>query len=101
MEVGRHTNIELLTLAEVTGIEGEEGNFQVQVLRKPRYVDMAKCIACGLCAEKCPKKVEDRYNEGLGMRKAIYVKYPQAVPLKYAIDDENCIYLSKRQMPGL
>ncbi len=95
VEVGRHTNIELLTLAEVTGIEGEEGDFQVQVLQKPRYVDMEKCIACGLCAQKCPKKVEDRYNEGLGMRKAIYAKYPQAVPLKYAIDDENCIFFQK------
>jgi len=56
---------------------------------------MNKCIACGLCAEKCPKKVDDEYDEGLGKRKAIYVKYPQAVPLKYSIDAENCIYLTK------
>jgi heterodisulfide reductase subunit A len=54
---------------------------------------MDKCIACGLCSEKCPKKVDDEYDEALGKRKAIYVKYPQAVPLKYAIDAENCIYL--------
>jgi len=48
-----------------------------------------------LCAEKCPKKVGDEYEEGLGKRKAIYVKYAQAVPLKYCIDAENCIYLTR------
>ncbi|MBW1956695.1 MAG: CoB--CoM heterodisulfide reductase iron-sulfur subunit A family protein, partial [Deltaproteobacteria bacterium] len=85
----------MLTLSEVTGISGEEGNFQVQVTQHPRYVDMEKCIACGLCAEKCPKKVTDEYDAGLKKRKAAYVKYAQAVPLKYALDPENCIYLKK------
>ena len=56
---------------------------------------MEKCIACGLCAEKCPKKVDDVYNEKLVKRKAIYVPYPHAVPLKYTIDAANCIYLTK------
>ena len=54
---------------------------------------MGKCIACGECAEKCPKKVTDTFNAGLAPRKAIYVEYPQAVPLKYAIDARSCIYL--------
>jgi heterodisulfide reductase subunit A len=84
-----------LTLAEVRGITGEEGNFQVRVTQHPRYVDMEKCIACGLCAEKCPKKVTDAYDSGLKKRKAIYVKYAQAVPLKYAIDSDNCIFFQK------
>lgn len=95
VEVGRHINIELLTLSEVTAISGEEGNFEVEVLQKPRYVLTDKCIACGLCAEKCPKKIKDDYNEGMGIRKAIYVKYAQAVPLKYAIDSDNCLYFQK------
>lgn len=56
---------------------------------------MTKCIACGECAEKCPKKVTDTFNAGLAKRKAIYVDYPQAVPLKYCIDAANCIYLKK------
>jgi heterodisulfide reductase subunit A2 len=84
-----------LTLSEVTQVSGEEGRFQVEVLQQPRYIDMDKCIACGLCAEKCPKKIPDEYNAGLGVRKAAYVKYPQAVPLKYAIDAQNCIYFLK------
>jgi len=56
---------------------------------------MDKCIACGMCAEKCPKKTEDEYNERLGKRKAIYVPYSQAVPLKYSIDPEQCIKIIK------
>ena len=71
------------------------GDFTVKVRSNPRYVDMDKCIACGACTEKCPKKVPSEYNEGLNKRKAAYVSYAQAVPLKYAIDSENCIYFQK------
>ncbi len=96
VEVGRHINIELLTLAEVQGISGAPGNFLVQVRQQPRYIDLEKCIACGKCAEKCPKKVTDSYNQGLVKRRAAYVLYPQAVPLKYVIDADNCIYFQKK-----
>jgi heterodisulfide reductase subunit A len=67
----------------------------VEVLKHPRFVDMEKCIACGTCAEKCPKKVDDPFNQSLITRKAIYVEYAQAVPLKYAIDKETCIFFQK------
>ena len=49
----------LHTCAQVETIQGTEGNFTVTILQHPRYVDVEKCIACGLCAEKCPKKVTD------------------------------------------
>ena len=58
-------------------------------------MDMDKCIACGLCSEKCPKKVSNAYDGGLSKRKAVYVQYAQAVPLKYTIDPEQCIYLTR------
>jgi heterodisulfide reductase subunit A len=77
----------------VTSIEGEEGDFSVTIKKSPRYVDMEKCIACGTCSEKCPAKTADEYNQGLAKRKAIYVPYAQAVPLKYTIDAGRCIYL--------
>ena len=85
-----------MTLSEVESVSGEAGNFEVRVKQHPRYVDIDKCIACGLCAEKCPKKVVNEYDASLGKRKAIYVKYAQAVPLKYVIDPENCIYFVKK-----
>ncbi len=84
-----------MTLSEVVSVEGSQGDFTVKVKQHPRYVDMDKCIACGLCAEKCPKKVDNGFNEGLDKRKAAYILYGQAVPLKYAIDADNCLYLTK------
>ena len=64
-----------MTLSEVTGIAGTSGNFTVTVKEQPRYVDVDKCIACGACTEKCPKKVDSEYDAKTGKRKAIYVKF--------------------------
>ncbi len=100
VEVGRHLNIKIIAPAEVAAISGTEGNFAVEVLQKARYIQENRCIACGICAEKCPKKVPDEFNQGLSSRKAAYVLYPQAVPLKYAIDPEHCIYFRKKGKCG-
>ncbi|MCF8109711.1 MAG: FAD-dependent oxidoreductase [Desulfohalobiaceae bacterium] len=76
----------------MTDLSGESGNFTATVKKSPRYIDMDTCIACGLCAEKCPAKTADEFEEGLSKRKAAYLPYAQAVPLKYVIDPERCIY---------
>jgi heterodisulfide reductase subunit A len=88
---GRHPNITILTNAEITGLKGRAGNFEVKLRRKSRYIIEDKCNGCGICAQKCPIEAVDLFNEGLGKRSAIYVEYPQAVPLKYVIDREKCI----------
>jgi len=95
VEVGRHANIDILTLTDILSIDGVKGDFTVTLRRRPRYVDLDKCIACGVCAAKCPRKVDDPFNQNLVTRKAAYVLYPQAVPLKYAIDPEQCIFLQR------
>ncbi len=79
----------------MVGISGEPGNFSVSVREMARYIDMEKCIACGVCAEKCPKKVPDEFNLGLGTRKAANLGYSQAVPPKYSIDKAHCLYFLK------
>jgi heterodisulfide reductase subunit A2 len=89
-----------LTLTEIDSLAGEEGNFEVKLTQHPRFVDMEKCIACGACAEKCPKKVDNSYDGGLSKRKAVYVQYAQAVPLKYCIDPSQCIYLIRGKCRG-
>ncbi len=89
VEAGRHLNIELLTLTEVQGISGDPGNFTVDLLEKPRFIDMDKCTACGECAKVCPIDVSNQFDEGLRDQKAAYKLYPQAMPGAYAIDKKG------------
>ena len=88
---GRHPNITILTNGEILGLSGEAGNFEVKIRKRSRYIIEDKCNGCGLCAQKCPIEAVDAFNQGLSERNAIYVNYPQAVPLKYMIDREKCI----------
>ena len=86
VECGRHLNIEIVTWADVESIEGKPGNFTVNVIRHPRYVDIEKCTGCGECAENCPVEVLNEFDEGVGTRHAIYRLYPQAIPKTFIID---------------
>jgi heterodisulfide reductase subunit A len=97
VNVGQHPMIELMTYSEVVSVEGEVGDFQVTVKKKPRYVDEDACRGCGDCAEACrlAGRVVDEFNEGLSKRAAIYCPFPQAVPLVYTVDPETCIYLTR------
>jgi heterodisulfide reductase subunit A len=88
---GRHPNITILTNAEITGLNGEPGDFEVTVRKRSRYIIEDKCNGCGICAQYCPIEAVDVFNECLANRSAIYVDYPQAVPLKYKIDRDKCI----------
>ena len=88
---GRHHNIQLITNADIAIVDGQAGNFTVTVKQRAFRVDPTKCTGCGSCAQKCPVETVDEYNEGTKVRKAIYVRYPQAVPLIYSIDPEKCI----------
>ncbi len=89
--VGRHHNITILSYSDLLEVDGTAGNFRVKVARHPRKVDPALCTGCGTCAQECPVEAIDEYNEGLTERKAISVRYPQSVPLLYAIDPLKCI----------
>jgi len=86
VEVDKHTNIDILTNAEVVGLEGEAGNFRVHVLQKPRFVDLVKCNACGDCIQACPVELPSEFDQGLNTRRAIGKRYPQAIPNAYAIE---------------
>lgn len=85
-----HPNIEILPLSTVEKVEGEAGNFVVTLNVKPRGVKEEKCIGCDLCAQVCPIEVESEFNEGLAMRKAIYLRHPLAMPNSYTIDWDSC-----------
>ena len=91
VDCGRHLNVKTLTNSEVVKLEGEPGNYKATIRTKGRYVDLSKCTGCGSCAEECPVKVTDEFNQGLGKRKAIYKLYAQAFPNAYAIDPGKCL----------
>ncbi|MDH7508980.1 MAG: FAD-dependent oxidoreductase [Methanomassiliicoccales archaeon] len=97
VEASRHPLITIMTMAEVIALDGEAPNFKLTVRRTPRYVREDRCVACGACAEKCPVKVLNEFDEGMSERKAIYLPYPQATPLKYLIDSSHCLYLNKKR----
>ena len=97
VEVARNKNIELLVCSEVEEVKGYIGNFTVTIKRHPTYVDFNRCTGCGDCTEACvlKKGVPSEFEEGMARRKAIYIAFPQAVPLKAVVDQKSCLLLSK------
>ncbi len=97
LDVGRHPDIELLAYSEIESLEGEAGNFSARIRRKARFVEEDKCTGCGACSEKCPTKVPDPFNLGLGTRKAIYTHFAQGIPSTHTIDPEHCRFLQGKK----
>jgi heterodisulfide reductase subunit A len=96
VSVGTHPNITLLTWSEVEKVDGYVGNFTATIRKKARYINTDLCTGCGICQEKCPKRVIDKeYEAGLGYRKAVYTPFPQAVPKYPVIDEPNCTFFIK------
>jgi len=97
MEIANHPNIELLTYSEVINVDGSIGGYKVKVKKKARYVDMDKCTGCGDCTAACRLKdrISNEFDEGIGKRSAIYIPFPQAIPLRCTIDSEKCLMLTR------
>ena len=77
--------IQVLTLAEVTGISGDKGAYSVSVKLKPRYVN-SNCTACGECGKAVQTEIADEFNYNLGKIKAAYLPSNMAYPQRYVID---------------
>jgi len=90
-DAGRHPNITLMTQSEIKAVTGYVGNFQVQILKRARYVKEDQCTACGDCVQVCPVLVPNEFNMGLNSRRAIYQPFPQAIPSAYVMDINNCL----------
>ncbi len=96
VEVAQHPNIKLYTYAELEHLDGFIGNFKATIRLKAKSVDEKICTGCGLCTTKCPqKRIPSEFNAGLGLRTAIYVPFPQAVPNKPVIDKKHCNYYKR------
>jgi NADH:ubiquinone oxidoreductase subunit E len=66
VQIGRHKDIEIITLADVQSIEGQPGNFTVSLRKRPRYINEDKCTGCGTCATNCPVR-NQIYLDGVKM----------------------------------
>jgi quinone-modifying oxidoreductase subunit QmoA len=87
--IKENADIKFFTLAEVEGISGSEGNYEVKVKVNPRYVN-DRCVGCDDCAEACPAERSNEFNFGMDTTKAAYLPFEQAFPFKYVIDAAQC-----------
>ncbi len=85
-----HENIEILPFTEITSVQGDGGNYRVELLKKARGVDPAVCNELGECLDVCPVEVDDEFNYGLTRRKAIYQAIPHNTPKLLLIDKQAC-----------
>lgn len=79
VEIGRHKDIEIITLSDIDKIEGDPGNFTVRLKKRPRFVDDGKCTGCGSCVTNCPV-----HNE-------IYILPEEKVEVKLESEDKKKI----------
>ncbi len=85
-----HENIEILPFTEITTIDGDAGNYTVELVKKARYINTDTCNELGKCIDACPVEVGDEFNHGLTTRKAIFKSVPHNVPHMLAIDMDAC-----------
>jgi heterodisulfide reductase subunit A len=86
IEHNQHPNIEILTNTFIMDIAGQAGDFTISLRQEPRYIDSARCINCGYCADVCPVEFPDSYQQGITTRKAAYKVSARAAPDAYVID---------------
>jgi heterodisulfide reductase subunit A len=78
--------ITIFTQAEMTGVTGYIGDYEVQITQQSRGVsdDNAESIMAA-----CTQEVPDPYNYGLTNRKVVYRAYEGCFPSTPAVDWEN------------
>jgi len=81
----QNPRIRFFTMAELAGISGQEGDYDVTVKVSPRYVN-EKCTCCGKCAEVCETEIDNPFNYGMDKIKAAYLPHELAFPMRYVLD---------------
>lgn len=81
----QNPRIRFFTMAELAGVSGQEGDYDVTVKVAPRYVN-EKCTCCGKCAEVCETEIDNPFNYGMDKIKAAYLPHEFTFPMRYILD---------------
>jgi heterodisulfide reductase subunit A2 len=91
-----HEKIAIFTDCDLTSLTRRpDGLLAASITRRPRYVDLDKCIGCRKCEYACPSFVPDEEQGGFTLRKAIYIPFSNAIPQIARLDVENCSLCGK------
>ncbi len=91
VEVSKNSKITLMVNSEVKNVSGFVGNFNVEIHKKPEYVDPDLCKLCDECTHVCPVVISNEYDHGLTARRAIFIPYAQAIPASFVLDEDTCL----------
>lgn len=78
-------NLRIITMAEVTDLSGEAGNYSATIRIKPRYVN-ENCTACGDCEKAVTSEYPDEFDYGMSKHKGAYLPNKMAHPMRYVLD---------------
>lgn len=81
----QNPKVRFFTMAQISGISGQEGDYDVTIKLSPRYVN-EKCTCCGKCAEVCEAEIDNPFNYGMDKIKAAYLPHEFAFPMRYVLD---------------
>jgi len=93
-ELANEKNIKIFTNTEIENVSGEVGNFTINMIKKPRYIDVKKCTGCKQCIDVCSIEKPNQYEFDLTNRKIIYIPFIHSFPYVPLIDEEdlkNCL----------
>ncbi|MFX0188168.1 MAG: hydrogenase iron-sulfur subunit [Candidatus Hodarchaeota archaeon] len=93
-ELVNEKNIKIQTNTEFVDVSGGVGDFSIELIKKPRYVDVKKCTGCKQCIDVCSIEKPNQYEYGLTNRKIIYIPFIHSYPYAPLIDEadlKNCL----------
>ncbi len=86
-----HERVAIFTDCDLISLDRRvDGGLAAAITRRPRYVDLDKCIGCRQCEYACPVYVPDEEQGGFTMRKAVHIPFSNAIPQIATLDVENC-----------
>jgi len=85
--VRNNPRVKLMTLTEVTDVEGSKGNYKIKIKTDPRIIDES-CHACGYCSTQTEAEIGNSFNYGLDKIKISALPHEHAFPMKYFIPPE-------------